>query len=282
MSLLEQLLSRKPAAPEPPKPTKEPEQICAVCGTVTQRKCGPCARAGVGIYFCSQGHQDLVAKAHKPVCGRQLAPLPTPYFTKAEAELWRSLKDVVLPVIQGIGNGTHHEKATNHLRLFWVTDTDRATVLQRHRSDFFAVKRTYYDHAEFLESSGSAFDFAAYLYGYLHRFHRDDNFTTETKNLWHHRAVILGELCHLMVVKPKKEAPKEPTVMQVKAAVTLLLRTVLEYLPVPTHVQVPKTKPWTPGIVPYVKNEVAMVIGPYEEVWTLNARTNEVETIVVV
>ncbi|BGP39568.1 hypothetical protein JCM10449v2_003519 [Rhodotorula kratochvilovae] len=85
MSLLEQLLLRKPAAPPAPKPVKEPEALCAVCGTVTTRKCGPCARAGIGIYFCSQHHQDLVAKAHKPVCGSKLAPLPTPYFSKDEA-----------------------------------------------------------------------------------------------------------------------------------------------------------------------------------------------------
>ncbi|BGP39567.1 hypothetical protein JCM10449v2_003518 [Rhodotorula kratochvilovae] len=193
---------------------------------------------------------------------------------------------VLLPILQGVGNGLYHDKPNNTMVGFWMTEADRAIVLQSYRSDFFTVKRTFYDHAEFMESSGSAFDFAAYVYQFLHRFHENDNIPAEVKNLYHHRAVILGELCHLMVVKPKDNPPKEPTVMQIKAAVTLLYRSILAYLPVPDDfVGRAPAKPVEDlhGVVHLVKNEVYMIIGLYKEMWDLNARNrHEVRNITVV
>ncbi|BGP15653.1 hypothetical protein JCM10213v2_003642 [Rhodosporidiobolus nylandii] len=60
---------------------------CCVCGKETANRCGACAEADFGLFFCSRAHQKLIWPAHKRVCGPgRCNPFLWPDLTKDEAE----------------------------------------------------------------------------------------------------------------------------------------------------------------------------------------------------
>ncbi|BGP31690.1 hypothetical protein JCM10296v2_003464 [Rhodotorula toruloides] len=59
---------------------------CCVCGTATTKSCGPCARNGIYLFFCSPEHQKFVWRHHKQVCGAKAHPIRHPFLSQEEVE----------------------------------------------------------------------------------------------------------------------------------------------------------------------------------------------------
>ncbi|BGP62184.1 hypothetical protein NBRC10512_001306 [Rhodotorula toruloides] len=59
---------------------------CCVCGSRTAKRCEPCSREGVDLFFCSPEHQKLVWKHYKQVCGPKAHPIQYPALSEAEVQ----------------------------------------------------------------------------------------------------------------------------------------------------------------------------------------------------
>ncbi|GAA6041417.1 hypothetical protein JCM8097_005240 [Rhodosporidiobolus ruineniae] len=69
-----------------------PQGQCCVCCAATTMRCGPCAKAGFDLFFCSQAHQKLIWTAHKLMCGMGSEEKPFRLSPLTKDEL-RLLKD---------------------------------------------------------------------------------------------------------------------------------------------------------------------------------------------
>ncbi|GAA5989038.1 hypothetical protein JCM5350_003636 [Sporobolomyces pararoseus] len=62
---------------------------CMVCGKVTDKRCTPCAAAGLKWHwYCSAEHQKKVWYAHKRVCGKRGNPFKFPGLSEREIDRW--------------------------------------------------------------------------------------------------------------------------------------------------------------------------------------------------
>ncbi|GAA5844925.1 hypothetical protein JCM3766R1_000334 [Sporobolomyces carnicolor] len=69
---------------------RPPPGECVVCGKATTLRCPICAKAGLDwVFFCSRGHQTLIWKVHKRVCGKKIFEWPL-LTDKEEQEFWDS------------------------------------------------------------------------------------------------------------------------------------------------------------------------------------------------
>ncbi|GAA5885789.1 hypothetical protein JCM6882_007564 [Rhodosporidiobolus microsporus] len=104
---------------------KADAQTCCVCGTSTNRRCGPCSEAGTDLFFCSKEHQKLIWPNHKRVCGAASNPFSFPPFNDDEVRLLRNLKSARKP------EGPDHEDLTLASALTSVLLLPKDQVIER-------------------------------------------------------------------------------------------------------------------------------------------------------
>ncbi|KAL7341527.1 hypothetical protein BJY59DRAFT_725049 [Rhodotorula toruloides] len=77
--------------------TQKPSKCC-VCGEATDKRCGPCGKNGIDLFFCSPEHQKLVWKYHKQICGPNANPIRPPALSNDEVIKLRAVARHSVPV----------------------------------------------------------------------------------------------------------------------------------------------------------------------------------------